>query len=64
MRAAPSPGADGPKLTLGGRLGVQVPLTDSFSLGVATSYGVVWYGSRLDQVAYVGGYGVNLQGLR
>ncbi len=56
-------GADGPKLSLGGRLGVQVPLTASLSLGVATSYNVVWYGPRFEHVAYVGGYGVNLQWL-
>lgn len=56
-------GADGVKFTLGGRLGVQVPLDDTFSVGVATSYGVVWYGPRLEHVAYVGGYGLNLQWL-
>jgi hypothetical protein len=56
-------GADGPKFTLGGRLGVQVPLDPGFSVGLATSYGVVWYGPRFEHVAYVGGYGLNLQWL-
>lgn len=56
-------GAGGPKLTIGGRLGVQVPLTETFSLGLATSYGVIWYGPRFDHAAYVGGYGLNLQWL-
>lgn len=56
-------GANGPKFTLGGRLGVQVPVDARFSVGVATSYGVVWYGPRFEHVAYVGGYGLNLQWL-
>lgn len=56
-------GADGVKFTLGGRLGVQVPLNDTFSVGVGTSYGVVWYGTAFGHVAYVGGYGLNLQWL-
>lgn len=54
-------GADGPKLTLGGRLGVQVPLTERCWVGLATSYGVVWYGPTFGHAAYVGGYGLNLQ---
>lgn len=56
-------GGEGVKFTLGGRLGVQVPLDDTFSIGIATNYGVVWYGPRFEHVAYVGGYGVNLQWL-
>lgn len=56
-------GADGPKFTLGGRLGVQVPIDANVSVGVATTYGVVWYGTRFEHVAYVGGYGLNLQWL-
>lgn len=53
-------GASGVKFTLGGRLGVQLPLNERFSVGLATSYGVVWYGTGLEHVAYVGGYGINL----
>lgn len=57
------PGGDGPRFTLGGRLGAQLPLTDDFAVGLATSYGVVWYGPRFEHAAYVGGYGLNLQWL-
>lgn len=56
-------GADGVKVSLGGRLGLQVPLTPALSVGLATSYNVVWYGPRFAHVAYVGGYGLNLQWL-
>lgn len=56
-------GGDGPRLTLGGRLGVQFPLSPTMSLGIASSYGVVWYGPRFGDAAYVGGYGLNLQAL-
>lgn len=56
-------GADGAKFSLGGRLGVQVPLTAALWVGVATSYNVVWYGPRFEHAAYFGGYGLNLQWL-
>lgn len=56
-------GADGPKLSIGGRLGVQLPLTADFSVGLATSFNVVWYGPAFGYAAYIGGYGVNLQWL-
>lgn len=56
-------GADGPKFTLGGRLGVQWPFTERFSAGIAASYGVVWYGPTFGHAAYVGGYGLSLQWL-
>lgn len=56
-------GADGPKATIGGRLGLQYPLTEDFSLGVATSFNVVWYGPAFRYAAYIGAYGLSLQWL-
>jgi hypothetical protein len=56
-------GADGPKFSLGGRLGVQLPVNRWLSLGVAAQYGVIWYGPRFEHVAFTGGYGVNVQWL-
>jgi hypothetical protein len=53
-------GGDGPKVTLGGRLGVQLPLTDVWKVGVATNWNVVWYGASFEQASFQASYGVNL----
>lgn len=52
------PGGDGARFTLGGKVGLQVPLTPGFALGAGTVYGVVWYGPRFETVAYIGGVGL------
>lgn len=56
-------GADGPKFSLGGRLGLQLPVRPDLALGIAAQYGVIWYGPRFEHVAFTGGYGVNVQWL-
>jgi hypothetical protein len=56
-------GADGPKFTLGGRVGAQFPLTDDFAVGLAAHYGVIWYGPGFEYVSFFGAYGLNLQWL-
>ena len=41
-------GADGVKATVGGRLGVEVPVADVLRVGLAGNWTVVWYGDWLD----------------
>ena len=41
-------GADGVKATVGGRLGVEIPVANVFRVGLAGNWTVVWYGDWLD----------------
>jgi hypothetical protein len=53
-------GGDGPKITLGGRLGAQLPITDVLKVGLATNWSVVWYGADFGQASFQASYGVNV----
>ncbi len=53
-------GAGSPKITIGGRLGAELPLSDFLRLGAVSNYGVVWYGSSFGESSFVVSYGVNL----
>jgi hypothetical protein len=53
-------GGTGLKPTLGGRLGAQIPLTDTVQLGLATSWSVIWYGRTFGHASFMTSYGLNL----
>jgi hypothetical protein len=53
-------GADSPKFSLGGRLGVQVPITSTVQLGVSSLWNVIWYGREALHLIFASAYGVNL----
>ena len=46
--------------TIGGKLGVQLPLAENIDLGIASGWSVLWYGSRYSDSAFISGYGINL----
>ena len=53
-------GADGIKPTIGGRMGVQIPITDRMEIGLVDHWGVWWYGPSFTQSAYLSSYGLHL----
>ncbi len=52
-------GADGIKPTIGGRMGVQIPLTDRMEIGLVDHWGVWWYGRSLTDSAFLSSYRIN-----
>ncbi|MEE2750661.1 MAG: hypothetical protein VX519_04480 [Myxococcota bacterium] len=53
-------GADGIKATIGGRMGIQIPITDRVEVGLVDHWGVWWYGPSVTQSAYLSSYGLHL----
>jgi hypothetical protein len=53
-------GADSPKLTIGGKLGAEMPLTGALKIGIATNWSVIWYGSTFGEASFASAYGLNL----
>jgi hypothetical protein len=53
-------GADSPKFSLGGRLGVQYPITPTVQLGICSNWNVIWYGREVLHLIFASAYGVNL----
>ena len=53
-------GADGIKPTIGGRMGVQVPITDRVEIGIVDHWGVWWYGPSFGHSAFLASYGLHL----
>ena len=53
-------GADGIKPTIGGRMGVQLPITDRVEVGLVDHWGVWWYGPSFTQSAYLSSYGLQV----
>ncbi len=53
-------GGDSVKITIGGRLGAEFPLSDSVRVGIATSWTVVWYGSTFGEASFASAYGANV----
>lgn len=52
-------GADGPKPTIGGRLGLQLPLGDRYEIGAASNWSVIWYGPSFYKPSYQAAYGLH-----
>ena len=53
-------GADGIKPTIGGRMGVQIPITDRMEFGLVDHWGVWWYGASFSKAAFLSSYGLQL----
>ncbi len=53
-------GADSLKISIGGRLGAELPLSDAVRVGVATSWSVVWFGATFGEASFASAYGANL----
>ncbi len=53
-------GADGIKPTIGGRMGIQIPITDRVEVGLVDHWGVWWYGPSFVKSAYLSSYGLHL----
>jgi len=41
-------GANGVKATVGGRLGVELPVADALRVGIAGNWSVIWWGDLFD----------------
>lgn len=46
--------------SIGGKLGMQYPLTRSLDVGIASAWSVLWFGNSFKDSAFISGYGINL----
>ena len=53
-------GSSGMQITIGGRLGAQMPITERVDLGVVSHWGVWWYGDEFLDSAFMSSYGLQL----
>ena len=53
-------GGTGVKVTLGGRFGIQIPITKNIELGIVDHWGVWWYGTEFMHSAFMSAYGMHL----
>ena len=53
-------GADSVKISIGGRLGAELPLGDALRVGIATTWSVFWYGSTFGESSFASAYAANV----
>ena len=53
-------GGRGIQPTLGGRFGLQIPITDRVEVGLVDHWGVWWYGSKFTHSSFMSSYGIHL----
>jgi hypothetical protein len=53
-------GADSLKITLGGKIGAELPIADPIKLGIATNWSVIWYGDSFGEASFSSAYGLNV----
>jgi hypothetical protein len=52
-------GADGLKLTIGGKLGAELPVGETFRVGLSSQWNVIWYGGEFHQASFITSYGLH-----
>ncbi len=53
-------GSRGVQPTIGGRMGIQIPISDRVEIGLVDHWGVWWYGRSFTQSAFLSSYGLHL----
>jgi hypothetical protein len=56
-------GGDSPKLTVGGKIGAQIPIADGYYVGATTAWTVVWFGSSFGDASFQTAYGLHVAAL-
>ena len=46
--------------SIGGKLGMQYPVTRFLDVGIASAWSVLWFGNSFQDSAFISGYGINL----